>query len=417
VRRLAFTFRGAGPLGERDFRLLLAARFSSLFGNGMAPIAIAFAVLELHPSASALSLVVGARMLPMVAFMLVGGVIADRFPRQRVMLASNLLAGAAQVATAALLLLGAAQLWQLVALQAIGGAGSAFFLPALNGLVPQIIAKASERQQANALLGLTRDGARIGGAALGGLIVAAAGAGWGIGVDAACFFVSAGLLAPLRVEEDARPPRRALVRELAEGWHEFRAHRWVWVISAQFAVTNATGMACFFVLGPLVSEQSLGGPAGWGIVLAGYTSGLVVGGLVGLRITFTRPLLAAPACALLIVPLVVLLAVRAPLALVATAAVAAGATGAVFGVVFDTALQRHIPQERLSRVTSYSIVASFASIPLGVGVVGVVADVIGASATLWVASVVVACAGLATLAARDVRMPAQQPPEAAPIAA
>lgn len=383
----------------------------------MAPIAVAFAVLDLHSSASALSIVLGAQMLPMVCFMLVGGVIADRFPRHRVMLASNVVAGTAQAATAALLLTGAARLWHLVVLQAIGGAAWAFFQPALNGLVPQIIAKGSNAQQANALLGLSRDFARIGGAALGGVVVAAVGGSWGIAFDAATFFLSACLLAALRVADVPRPQRRALIYELSDGWHEFRAQRWVWLISAQFAVTNATGMACFFVLGPLVAKQSLGGAVSWGIIMAGYTCGLVLGGLIALRITFRRPLLAAPACALMIVPLMAVLALQAPRTFVAAAALAAGLAAAVFGVLFDTALQREIPHEKLSRVTSYSIVSSFASIPLGVLAVGAVAGSLGPAPTLWLAAAVVTCAGVVTLLARDLREPRRPLVEAARLAA
>lgn len=402
VRRVAFTLRETEPLAEHPFRLLFAARFVSLFGTGMAPIAIAFAVLDVRASASALSLVIAARMLPMVGFLLIGGVIADRFPRGRVMVVSNLIAGTAQAATAALLLVGTPRLWELVALQFVGGAGAALFMPALNGIVPQI-AKDAHRQQANALLGLSRDIARIAGAAAGGVIVAAAGAGWGIGVDAASFFVAAALLAPLRVAKPEPASVQPFVRELSDGWREFRARRWVWLVSAQFAISNAAGMGSFFVLGPLVAKHSLGGPAAWGFIMTANATGLVLGGLIGLRIRLPRPLLAAPVCAAFIVPVLGLLAIEASVQLIAVAALAAGLTAAIFTVFWDTTLQRYVPQEKLSRVTSYNVVTSFASIPLGVVGVGAVSAWVGTSTTLWASSVAVGVAALATLASRDVR--------------
>jgi hypothetical protein len=140
-------------------------------------------------------------------------------------------------------------------------------MPAVTGLVPQIVDGPSCKE-ANALLGLSRNGARIGGAALGGVLVAAVGPALAIGLDAASFFVSALLLASVRLAEPARAVRQAFTRDLIEGWREFRARRWVWLISMQYAITNAVGMGSFFVLGPLIAERSLGGPAAWGLVMS-----------------------------------------------------------------------------------------------------------------------------------------------------
>lgn len=369
----------------------------------MAPIAIAFAVIGIHRSASAMSLVLAARMLPTVIFMLAGGVIADRLRRHRVMMAADLVSGLAQAATAATLLLGVANMWTLTVFQFIGGAAGACLMPAVSGLVPQIV-QGTAIKEANALLGLSRNGARIGGAAIGGVLVAAFGPGLAIAVDAASFFVSAILLRAVRVAEPTiRAARQAFARELIEGWHEFRTRRWVWLISAQYAITNALGMGSFFVLGPLIAAQSLGGPTAWGLIMTANACGLIFGSAASLRINLERPLIAAPIGALFIVPVIAFLALHEAAIVVAFAAFVLGFFAAISGVFFETALQNHVPADKLSRVAAYDIAASFAAIPLGVLVVGFVAPLMGTSATLWTAAIIVAATGIATLAAQDVR--------------
>jgi MFS family permease len=369
----------------------------------MAPIAIAFAVIGIHRSPSAMSLVLAARMLPTVIFMLVGGVIADRLPRHRVMMIADVVSGLSQAATAALLLLGIADMWTLTAFQFVGGAAGACLMPAVSGLVPQIV-KGPTFKEANALLGLSRNGARIGGAAIGGVLVAAFGPGVAIAVDAASFFVSALLLRAVRVAEPTvRAARQAFARELIEGWHEFRSRRWVWLISAQYAITNALGMGSFFVLGPIIAAQSLGGPAAWGLIITANACGLIFGSAASLRINFERPLIVAPIGALFIVPVIAFLALHEAAIVIGFAAFVLGLFAAISGVFFETALQNHVPSEKLSRVAAYDIATSFAAIPLGVLVVGFVAPVIGTTIMLWTAAAVVTVAGVATLAAQDVR--------------
>ena len=205
-----------GPLARREFRLLFLARGISFFGSAIAPVAIAFAVLDLTGSASDLGLVLAARVVPQIVFLLVGGVWADRLPRHLVMVASDLLTGGAQAATAALLLTGSAEIWHLIVLQAVGGTAFAFFFPASTGLVPQTV-EAPLLQQANAILRMALNAGSIGGAALGGLLVAAVGSGWALAIDAGTFFVSAGFLGVMRVKRAERLQTPRFLSELAPG--------------------------------------------------------------------------------------------------------------------------------------------------------------------------------------------------------
>lgn len=387
--------------GNRPFRLLFAARTLSLAGSAIAPIALAFAVYGATRSPAALGVVLGARMLPTVLFSLVGGVWADRIPRQRLMVGSDLLSAAAQATTAALVLAGGVRLWQLVVIQAVGGAASAVFQPALGGAVPEIVPE-GQRQRANALLSIATSATRVGGAAIGGIVVAFLGAGSALAFDAATFLGSALVLSRLGLVGTA-PRRRAMLHELVDGWTEFRSRSWVWVISAQFAVLNAVGMASFLVLGPLVAKRSYGGAASWGLIQAGFAGGLVVGGVVALRLRVHRPLLGAPIAGFAMVPMLALLAAgRAP-ALVMVAAAVQGVASMAFEALFATELQNAIPADRLSRVLSYDLVASMAFIPLGAPAVGTVATAIGSGRTLWAAAAVVACASAGPLLVRHVR--------------
>jgi len=209
------------PLREREFRLFFAGRAISLLGGSIAPVALAFAVLDLTGSKTDLGLILAAREIPLILFLLVDGIFADRIPRNRVMVGANAASALSQAVAAALLITGNAQVWHLALLAAVNGGASAFFFPASAGVVPQTV-PAPLLQQANSLLQLAMSSASIGGAAIGGFLVAAFGSGWAIAVDAGSYVLAASLIAlmrlpPLEAREGAR-----FVSELVEGWREFR---------------------------------------------------------------------------------------------------------------------------------------------------------------------------------------------------
>jgi MFS family permease len=391
-----------GPLAERDFRLLFIGRTISLFGSAFAPIALAFAVIMLTGSPSDLGLVLGAYMLAHLIFLLAGGVWADRLPRHLVMVTSDLLSGASQIAAAILLLGGVAQTWHLVVLGAIKGGASAFFMPASTGLVPQVVS-APRLQQANALLSLSRNSTRIAGVALAGILIATVGAGWALALDGATYAVGAVFIGMLRLPPVEPGEDRKFTRELAEGWHEFRSRSWLCVTIVQFALINAYAIGAFLVLGPFVAEHELGGAAAWGFILAAEAVGMILAGIIALRYRPERPLLVATLAVLTMAPLLALLGIAAPLLLILPAAVIAGVGLELYGVFWDTTLQQHIPDEKLSRVSSYDVLGSFALIPIGVAVMGPISGAIGVANTLIGAAIVVVVATIAVVCVRDVR--------------
>jgi MFS family permease len=338
----------------------------------MAPIALAFGVLELGGSAGDLGLVLTLSILPQVFFLLAGGVIADRLPRHIVMVASNLVSGAAQAVAAVLLISGAAEIWQLAVVAVVRAVASSFFFPAQQGIIPQTV-PVELLQPANALLRLTLNATNIGGAALGGLIVAAAGPGWALAFDAFTYVAAAALLLPMHIVPPARAATESFFAELREGWAAFSSRTWLWVVVLGFAFSNGAQSAALNVLGPIVAEESLGGAKVWGLILAA----LVVGGLIALRIHPARPLLLGVCAAVLLVPPVVLLALEAPWQVIALAALFTGLGIELFSVFWDLSLQGHVPNELLSRVSTWDALGSFVLMPAAYAIVGPASEAFG----------------------------------------
>lgn len=368
----------------------------------MAPVALAFAVLELDGTATDLGLVLTAAMLARIALILAGGVVSDRLPRSAVMIGSNLASGLAQLALAALLLAGQAELWHVGVLAVAAAGSSAFFFPASQGVVPLTV-PAAELQQANAVLRLALNSTQIAGAAAGGVLVATVGVGWAFAFDGATYLAAAAILLAMRLPHVRRDPAAHFVGDLLRGWHEFASRRWLWVVVLGFGFSNAASAAAFGVLGPVVARDSLGGAGAWGLVLAAQAAGLVLGSLAGLRLRPRHPLLVGVSLMTLTVPPLALLALEAPVGLLAVSALFSGIAIDLFTVYWDTALQGHVPVDRLSRVAAWDALGSWVLMPIGFAVVGPLSAAIGIEATLWAAAAIVVAAMLGQLAVRDVR--------------
>jgi hypothetical protein len=393
-----------GILRGRTFRNIFAARAVSLLGTSMAPVALAFAVLgQPGGSAARLGIVLAGRSIAQVVFLLYGGALADRFPRYRIMVGSDLLAFAAQGAVAALFIARTAPLGLLVGLSALNGAANALFLPASRGLIPEIV-ESSELQSANALIRLSENSASLAGAAVSGAIIVAVGAGWALAVDAATFLASAVFVLTSRAPRSGHARQAgSLLSDLRDGWQEFRSRTWVWVIVAQFAVVNLCFSPCIFVLGPLVAKEHWGGPLAWSVIVTANAVGLILGSFLALRLRPAFPLLVATLATFGFLPPFFLLAVRAPVWLAATSMLVNGASVDVFEVLWLTALQEYIPGDKLSRVNSYDALGSFVLGPAGLLLVGPVAAAVGVERTLIGAGLLVAAANVVTLSIPSVR--------------
>lgn len=389
------------PLHARPFRWFFASRSVNLLGSTMAPVALAFGVLEISDSPTALGAVLAAHMLPMVALLLLGGVLADRLGRGRVIQASNLASGLSRGAMAVLLLTGTAELWHLVVLGVVAGIAAAAGMPALNGIVPALVPR-EQLQEANVLLSLTRAGLMVVGPSLSATLVVTVGAGWALLIDAATWLVAAALLAPVRI-----PPRtgeqHTLVVELRQGWDFFRHTTWLWVGVSAFAILNALHEGGLTLLGPVQATRTSIGEHGWGLALSAQAVGALVVTLVFMRWSIRRPLLLGMlGNALFGVPMLVLALWPETTPLVAVCFLS-GIGVQVFSLGWALAMQENVPDEMLARAYSYDQLGSFALIPVGQLAMGPLAIAFGVTEVLLVAGLLYVAVCLVALVPSSVR--------------
>jgi MFS family permease len=373
-------------LADKDFRWFFTGYLTSKLGTAMAPVATAFAVLHTGVGPGGLGWVMAARIVPVVLLLLLGGVFADRLGGRRVMIASDLVRCGAQAAFGVLLLSGHATLTAMIGAAVLSGVGEGVFSPSLQALIPRLIPDA-RRNDANALLSMAVSSAGVAGPALGGMIAAVPGGAAGpasvLFVDAGSYAVSVVVL--LRLSHVPQPEpgdQSTIIRDLREGWEEFRSRTWLWTTTLQFALFNALVWAPYLVLGPVVAEHRLGGAGAWGLVLASNSAGSVLGGLALLGRRPKRPFLVSVVATFGYVLTPALLASSLSLPFVCAAAALTGVGGAVGGALDNTVMQQRVPVEVLGRITAYQTLGAFALGPLGLVVAGPLGSAFGVAAFL-----------------------------------
>jgi MFS family permease len=418
-------------LGIRDFRFLLADRLIAPASVGFSLVGVSFAVLKATNSATDLSYVLAAQIAPSLVFVLIGGVAADRFRAQRVIVAANLLMALGEGTFGILALAGNPPLWAMLGLEAVTGTGVALFYPASQALLPRIVPD-SLLQEASALSRLVMNTGQMAGAAAAGLLVAAAGPGWALVLCGAGMVATVPMLLAIRASgpvlvgtgpgstgpdstaPDSTAPARSMIAELREGWSEFRSHTWLWVIVAQFSVVMMAWYGAFSVLGPVVAREHLGGPAAWGAITAADAFGLIAGGMAALRFTPRRPMLfvVVTGGAIAISPLS--LAMVLPLPAVCAASFGLGVFVEMMMVQWTVAMTRNIPPDMLARVSSYDVLGSVLVMPIGALIAGPLGTAIGTSRAQYGAAALIVIASALALIPRDIRTmrysEAQAPP-------
>ncbi|NEY31020.1 MFS transporter [Streptomyces sp. PRKS01-65] len=387
----------------RNYSLLTAAAVVTSLGSQGALIAAAFAVLEAGGDGGDVGLVAAARTLPLVLFLLIGGAVADRLPRHRVMVAANALNCLSQAAFAALVLTGEARLWQMMLLTALGGTGQAFFSPAAEGMLMSSV-QGDQAGRAFAVFRMAMQGAALGGAALGGAMVAVIGPGWVLAADAAAFAVAGALRGLLDVSHiPPREPGGGLLADLREGWREVAGRPWLWGIVVQFSIANAVVGAADAVYGPLVARDHLGGAGPWGVALGFFGAGTVAGALLMTRWKPRRLLLAGTLCVFPLALPSAALAVPVPIGALCAVMFVTGVTLEVFGVSWMTALHQEIPEDKLSRVSAYDWFGSVALMPLATALAGPAEEAFGRTPSLWGCAALIVVMTAAVLCVPDVR--------------
>jgi len=278
----------------------------------------------------------------------------------------------------------------------------AMFYPASQALLPRLV-PAHLLQEASAMSRLAMNAAQMGGAALAGVFVAAAGPGWALTVCGIGMLGTVPLLLAIRAPGAQRTGHTSLLRDLRDGWAEFASHTWLWVTTIQFCVVMAAWYGAFDVLGPVVAREHFGGAAAWGVITAADAVGLIIGGLVALRYTPRRPIrfvvLIGGVCA--ISPLA--LARPWPLPAVCVAALVLGVALEIMMVQWTVTLALRIAPDRLARVSSYDVIGTVAAMPVGALVAGPLAATIGVPAVQYGAAALIIVASLLALLPRDVR--------------
>lgn len=368
------------------FAWFFAGRLTSLLGSSMAPVALAFAVLDAANSATDLGIVLAANLVPHLMLLLVGGAIADRFSRRTVLVTANLGSALTQGLVAAILLTGCYSLPVIAGLEFANSVLAAFTAPALRGLVPELVA-GDELQKANALLGSARNAVRIIGPGAAGVLVAGSGGGSAIAFDAATYAVAALCLLRLGPSRIVRTVRSSLRRDIGEGLTYFRSIRWLWPVSLAFLVINLVQTGPWQILGPQIVGRE-GGPRDWGLVLTARAVGLLIATVILYRVTVRFPLrITLVAGAVGAIPLLGL-GIGLHTAGLATAAIIGGAGSSASAITWDSALQEHIPPNKLSRVASIDDLMSYAAIPVSQLAAGPLAEYVGAQTVCLVAALV-----------------------------
>jgi MFS family permease len=398
-------------LRERNLALIVGSNTISALGSGMSQVALAFAVLRIG-DASDLGFVFLAREIPIVVFLLLGGIWADRVSRKWLLVGGDMTTGAVQALTAVLFLTGHAEVWSVAALQIVFGTANAFTRPAETGLVPQAVT-AAHLQHANALARLGGSSMRVVGPAVGAAIVVLANPGWALAADAATFFVAGALHARLRIARVDRLERKHFVADLREGWGEFKARTWVWVMVASFGLFQLTFFPVVLVLGPVIAKRHLGGAGPWGAILAFEAAGSVAGGLVALRLKPARPLLVST---LLMIPtagFLAMLGAAAPVWALCLAGLVTSACLTSGDIVWVTTFQRWVPEHLVSRLSSFDWLGSVALNPIGYALVGPLAGSLGVAETIYVAAAVNAAVSIGVATVPSIRRLGARPEPAA----
>ncbi|WP_431683246.1 MFS transporter [Kitasatospora sp. KL5] len=389
---------------EPQFARLFAGQSLSVLGDRVTFVAMPFAVLSVGGSASDVGLVTAAALAPLLLFTLAGGVWADRLPRHRIMLVSDLVRCAVQATAAALLITGSARVPHLALLMVFFGTAEAFFTPAATGLLPLVVPRERLRE-ANALRGFVQSSGLLVGPAVAGLLVALLGPGGALAFDAATFAVGALSLAGLRPrrEEASDAGGSTFLAELRAGWAEVRTRAWVWSGLAAAAVYHVVVLPAVFVLGPVLAESEWGGAAGWSLVVAAFGIGSVVGDICAYRLKSQRPMAVAAAALAVASCQAAIIGSGGSLALVAALEAVTGVGVALFFVLWETALQTHVPGAALSRVSSFDSLLSAGLMPVGLAVAGPVSASLGVHSTLWAMTAVAVPAALGLLCVPAVR--------------
>lgn len=398
----------------KPFRRLFLARVISNFGNGLAPVAVAFGVLGLDgATATDLSKVQAALMLPLVVFMLAGGIVADRFPRALIIGASDILLSLVVITSGILFLLDQQSVNKLILISFISGTLNALWWPAFMGLTPEIVDE-ENLQSANSVIAFGANSMNIFGIVAGGALVAAIGPGLAIVGDGLTFLVAGILVLQLRKYGSKREVTEhspTAFDDLIHGWKEFSSRSWVVAVVLGYTIIAMTFEAVFAVLGPYNAKLNLDGARPWSWILAALSLGMALGVVVAMKIRPKHPLIVGMTAQFAMVAFIVSMGLTTNIWVIMAIGFLCGIGMDLFMILWQTSIQTHIPRESLSRVASYDAFGSLALAPVGLVLAGPAAERFGVEQTMIALGSLTALTVLIVLAVPGVRKLEAKEPE------
>ena len=388
---------------HEGFSMLVTARLISNVGNGLSPIALAYGVLSL-PGAdgSDLSIVMGARYLPLIVFMLFGGVFADRFQRNRIVGGSDIIGSALVAVSAISLIAGFSSILLLAIMGALFGFLNALWWPAMSGVLPEILPK-EKLQEGNAIIGLMSNIGVVFGTLLGGVIVTLTSPGWALLIDGLTFFIAGLIVWNLKLDAKSRIESPGILDDLRVGWREFISRSWLVTMVIAFAFINMAFDSMITILGPLNFSDPETGPRNWSYNLAGLTIGMMIGGIIVLKFKFKHPLFVSMILVAISGVWDFALAFDLSLAISIAAGVFSGIAVEIFLVTWSTSMQTHIPEESFSRVNAYDSLGSYGFAPLGIIIAGPLAEAFSVNSILFATGAITLLASVVALSVKSVR--------------
>ncbi|HEV8468089.1 MAG TPA: MFS transporter [Candidatus Limnocylindria bacterium] len=391
------------PLRHRDFRLLWTGQTVSSFGNFLYMVAVPFQILALGGSPLQLGLGAAISTGTMLVFLLLGGAIVDRLPRRRIILASDVASGCVVLVVALLGFVGALRIEHLYVASAFFGMTSAFFMPAMTAIIPELV-PAGILQSGNAVRGLSAQTARIGGPVIGGLIVAVAGPPLAFAIDAATFFVSFAALWLARPPRREPPPPAPFLEQVRAGISFTFSVPWLWITICIFAVVNLGIAGPLIVALPLLVRDVLHADARvYGAIGTAVGIGELCGTFLGGQFPVRRTGIVMYVWAILTGVAVAAIGFVAALPEIFVFAFAQGLSLVGFGVLWDTAVQRHVPKDMLGRVSSVDAFGSILLLPISPLIFATLVERVGPQGAFIVGGVISAGLCLAALGVRSIR--------------
>jgi MFS family permease len=306
-----------------------------------------------------------------------GGVIADKYGRARMVGLTDMLAGAILLVQVAYFATGNVPIAVLLIVNGSFGILWGIFWPAFSGVIPAVLPEAGW-QRGNAINSLVSNGGIILGAASAGFLVSGFGATVALGIDAASFIISGVLIFSFRhLSPAAEVTENTMIDDLRHGWKVFTSFRWIVIIVMAFSFIVMCWAAAESVLGPIIALEHFDGPKSWSFVITAESAGLIVGALIAIKVKPKFPMRFLMMSSFTITFYIWSLAKPQSLALIAVGAFLFGITLDLWGTLWTTALQRKVPKDSLSRVSSFDAMGSLLFRPVGLAIAGPMSSLLG----------------------------------------